>query len=60
MLLLSSEFYLKTAHLQCVDVVAIRRNYIRRDIRCEIYMDMAQDRDQWRALVNTVLNLRIP
>jgi hypothetical protein len=23
-------------------------------------MDMAQDRDQWRALVNTVLNLRIP
>jgi hypothetical protein len=24
------------------------------------WMDMAQDRDQWRALVNTVLNLRIP
>jgi hypothetical protein len=23
-------------------------------------MDMAQDRDQWRALVNTVLNLRLP
>jgi hypothetical protein len=23
-------------------------------------IDMAQDRDQWRALVNTVLNLRIP
>jgi hypothetical protein len=22
------------------------------------WMDMAQDRDQWRALVNTVLNLR--
>jgi hypothetical protein len=22
-------------------------------------MDMAQDRDQWRALVNTVLNLRV-
>jgi hypothetical protein len=23
-------------------------------------MDMAQDRDQWRALVNTVLNLWVP
>jgi hypothetical protein len=24
------------------------------------WMDMAQDRDQWKALVNTVLNLRVP
>jgi hypothetical protein len=24
------------------------------------YIDMAQDRDQWSALVNTVLNLRVP
>jgi hypothetical protein len=24
------------------------------------WMDMAQDRDQWRALVNTVLNLPVP
>jgi hypothetical protein len=24
------------------------------------WIDMAQDRDLWRALVNTVLNLRIP
>jgi hypothetical protein len=24
------------------------------------WMDMAQDGDQWRVLVNTVLNLRVP
>jgi hypothetical protein len=24
------------------------------------WMDMAQDKDEWRALVNTVLNLRVP
>jgi hypothetical protein len=24
------------------------------------WMDMAQDRDQWSALVNTVVNLRVP
>jgi hypothetical protein len=30
-----------------------------REIRCDgvDWIDMAQDRDQWRALVNTVLNL---
>jgi hypothetical protein len=33
-----------------------------RDIECDCvdWIDMAQDKDQWRALVNTVLNLRAP
>jgi hypothetical protein len=24
------------------------------------WIDLAQDRDQWRALLNTVMNLRLP
>jgi hypothetical protein len=32
---------------------------IKIDLR-EIGWDLAQDKDQWRALVNTVMNLRVP
>jgi hypothetical protein len=37
---------------RCVDNIKI-------DLR-EVGWDLAQDRDQWRALMNTVMNLRVP
>jgi hypothetical protein len=33
-----------------------------REIECDgmDWIDIVQDRDQWRALVHTVMNLRVP
>jgi hypothetical protein len=35
-------------------------NNIRMDLREIGYVDLAQGRDQWRALVKTAMNLRVP
>jgi hypothetical protein len=36
-----------------MDLVEVRRNDVD-------WIGLAQDRDRWRALVNSVLNLRVP
>jgi hypothetical protein len=43
---------------RCVDNIKMDLREIRWD--GVDWMDMAQDIDQWRALVNTELNLRVP
>jgi hypothetical protein len=49
---------LKTVHRRWVDNIKMDL----REIGCDGMdsIDLAQDKDQWRALVNTVMNLRVP
>jgi hypothetical protein len=49
---------LGTPRRRCVDNIKIDLT----EIGCDgmNWIDLAQDRDQWRALVNTVMNFRIP
>jgi hypothetical protein len=41
-----------------VDIIKIDLTEIGWD--CMYWIDLAQDRDQWRALVDTVINLSVP
>jgi hypothetical protein len=43
---------------RCVDNIKVDLRRIRWDGKD--WIDLAQDRDQWRALVNAVINLRVP
>jgi hypothetical protein len=36
-----------------MDLGEIRRNYVN-------WINLDQDRDQWRAFVNTIMNIRVP
>jgi hypothetical protein len=49
---------LGTPRRRCVD--NIKMDLRERGLDGVDWMDLAQDRDQWRALVNTVMNFRVP
>jgi hypothetical protein len=38
----------------------IRMNFREIGWECVYWMHLAQDRDMWRAVVNTIMNLRVP
>jgi hypothetical protein len=43
---------------RCVDNIKMNLKEIGGD--CMDWIDLSQDRDQWRALLDTVMNLRVP
>jgi len=47
-------------HLEDPDVDGIKMDLQEVGCGCMDWMDLAQDRDSWRALVNAVMNLGIP
>jgi hypothetical protein len=49
---------LRRARRRCVDNIKMDLREIGRDGMA--WIDVAQDRDQWRAVVNAVMNLRVP
>jgi hypothetical protein len=43
-----------------IDGMIILKLYLRNKMGTIDWLDVAQDRDRWQALVNAVMNLRLP